>query len=56
MNAHDLSARLSELLRREHESMADFLVALADFDSFDGGGRGGASGRGDRRDRAGGAT
>ena len=32
MNARDLSARLSELLRREHESMADFLVALADFD------------------------
>jgi hypothetical protein len=32
MNARDLSARLSELLRREHESMADFLIALADFD------------------------
>ncbi|WP_242393578.1 HNH endonuclease signature motif containing protein [Anaeromyxobacter oryzisoli] len=32
MNAYDLSARLSELLRREHESMADFLIALADFD------------------------
>jgi hypothetical protein len=32
MNARDLSARLSELLRREHDCMADFLVALADFD------------------------
>src|SRR5690349_4902244 len=32
MNARELSARLSELLHREHESMADFLVALADFD------------------------
>ncbi len=32
MNARELSARLSELLRREHDSMADFLVALADFD------------------------
>ena len=32
MNARELSVRLSELLRREHDSMADFLVALADFD------------------------
>jgi hypothetical protein len=32
MNARDLSKRLSELLRREHLAMADFLVALADFD------------------------
>jgi hypothetical protein len=32
MDARDLSARLSELLRREHDCMADFLVALADFD------------------------
>ncbi|WP_308197884.1 HNH endonuclease [Anaeromyxobacter oryzisoli] len=32
MHARDLSARLSELLRREHDCMADFLVALADFD------------------------
>jgi hypothetical protein len=31
-NARDLSLRLTELLRREHEAMADFLVALADFD------------------------
>ncbi len=30
-NARDLSARLAELLRREHASMADFLLALADF-------------------------
>jgi len=32
MNARDLSARLSDLLRREHVAMAEFLVALADFD------------------------
>ena len=32
MNARDLSKRLSELLRREHAAMAEFLVALADFD------------------------
>jgi hypothetical protein len=31
-DARDLSARLSELLRLEHGAMADFLVALADFD------------------------
>jgi len=30
--ARDLSARLAHLLRREHDAMADFLVALADFD------------------------
>jgi 5-methylcytosine-specific restriction endonuclease McrA len=30
--ALDLSRRLAELLRREHGAMADFLVALADFD------------------------
>jgi hypothetical protein len=30
--ARDLAARLSDLLRREHGAMADFLVALADFD------------------------
>ena len=30
--ARDLSLRLADLLRREHEAMADFLVALADFD------------------------
>src|SRR5215208_5912244 len=32
MNPRDLSKRLSDLLRREHVAMADFLVALADFD------------------------
>src|SRR5215208_3555922 len=32
MNPRDLSNRLSDLLRREHVAMADFLVALADFD------------------------
>ena len=32
MHARDLSKRLSDLLRREHVAMADFLVALADFD------------------------
>jgi hypothetical protein len=30
--ALDLSARLAEMLRREHDALADFLVALADFD------------------------
>ena len=30
--ARDLVSRLAELLRREHAAMADFLVALADFD------------------------
>jgi hypothetical protein len=30
--ARDLAALLSDLLRREHGAMADFLVALADFD------------------------
>ena len=32
MNAHDLAARLASLLRNERHAMADFLVALADFD------------------------
>jgi hypothetical protein len=31
-NARDLTARLADLLRREHAAMAEFLVALADFD------------------------
>ncbi len=31
-DAHDLAARLADLLRREHAAMADFLLALADFD------------------------
>jgi len=31
-NARDLAARLADLLRHEHAAMADFLVALADFD------------------------
>jgi hypothetical protein len=31
-NARALTARLADLLRREHAAMADFLVALADFD------------------------
>jgi hypothetical protein len=30
--ARELTARLADLLRREHAAMADFLVALADFD------------------------
>ena len=30
--ARELTANLAALLRREHEAMADFLVALADFD------------------------
>jgi hypothetical protein len=32
-DAHDLTARLADLLRREHAAMADFLVALADLDA-----------------------
>ena len=32
MNAHDLAARLASLLRNERHAMADFLVALSDFD------------------------
>jgi hypothetical protein len=32
MNARDLATRLSDLLRREHGAMAEFLLALADFD------------------------
>jgi hypothetical protein len=32
-NARDLAENLVVLLRREHEAMADFLVALADFDA-----------------------
>jgi hypothetical protein len=31
-NARELSSRLLYLLRREHAAMADFLIALADFD------------------------
>lgn len=31
-SALDLSAKLADLLRREHAAMADFLVALSDFD------------------------
>jgi len=31
-DARDLTKRLAELLRREHGTMADFLIALADFD------------------------
>jgi hypothetical protein len=31
-NARELTARLADLLRREHAAMADFLVALADVD------------------------
>ncbi len=31
-NARDLSLRLQDLLRREHGALADFLLALADFD------------------------
>src|SRR6266568_4538922 len=31
-NARELSNRLAELLRQEHHALADFLVALADFD------------------------
>jgi hypothetical protein len=32
MNAHEYSVRLADLLQREHVAMAEFLVALADFD------------------------
>ena len=32
-SAHDLTARLADLLRREHAALAEFLVALADFDA-----------------------
>jgi hypothetical protein len=32
MDARELSARLSDLLRREQDALAEFLVALADFD------------------------
>jgi hypothetical protein len=32
-NARELAEKLVVLLRREHEAMADFLVALAAFDS-----------------------
>src|SRR5512138_1674750 len=31
-NAREFTARLADLLRREHHAMADFLLALADFD------------------------
>jgi hypothetical protein len=31
-NSHDWSLRLLDLLRREQGAMAEFLVALADFD------------------------
>lgn len=31
--ARESAARLASLLRREHAAMADFLVALADFDA-----------------------
>ena len=31
-NARDLTGQLAELLRREHAAMAEFLVALAEFD------------------------
>ncbi|HEX7487917.1 MAG TPA: hypothetical protein VF341_03380 [Anaeromyxobacteraceae bacterium] len=31
-DTRDLTTRLAELLRREHAAMADFLIALADFD------------------------
>ncbi len=29
--ARDLTVRLQDLLRREHDAMAEFIVALADF-------------------------
>jgi hypothetical protein len=32
-NAREQTARLADLLRREHHALADFLVALADFDA-----------------------
>lgn len=31
-DARELSNRLADLLRQEHHALADFLVALADFD------------------------
>src|SRR6266545_4498139 len=31
-NARELTARLADLLRREHAALGEFLVALADFD------------------------
>ena len=31
-SAHELSARLADLLRNERTALAEFLVALADFD------------------------
>src|SRR6202162_5603156 len=31
-DTRDLTTRLAELLRREHAALADFLIALADFD------------------------
>ncbi len=31
-NARDLTARFASLLRREHEAMAEFILAVADFD------------------------
>jgi hypothetical protein len=31
--ARELTAKLAALLRREHDAMADLLVALADFDA-----------------------
>jgi hypothetical protein len=30
--AREFTVRLQDLLRREHTAMADFIVALADFD------------------------
>jgi hypothetical protein len=36
MNARDLATRLSDLLRREHEDLAEFLLALAEFDRMRG--------------------
>jgi hypothetical protein len=36
MNARDLASRLSDLLRREHEDLAEFLLALAEFDRMRG--------------------
>lgn len=32
INARDCTARLADLLRREHAALAEFLLALADFD------------------------
>jgi hypothetical protein len=31
-NAREETSRLADLLRREHDALAEFLVALADFD------------------------